>query len=102
MQIFHLKPLDSSEPMNYNKHIKFRTDELRKEDTMATNNEWRASVVIPKEIEERIIELRKTDRFARCSISEIMRILIKKGLDECASPALEVTPGDIFAADNPA
>lgn len=50
---------------------------------MPNNNEWRASVVIPKEIEERIIELRKTDRFARCSISEIMRILIKKGLDEC-------------------
>ena len=53
---------------------------------MSTANEWRASVVIPKEIEEKIIELRKTDRFARCSISEIMRILIKKGLDACDSP----------------
>lgn len=89
MQNFHLKRLDSSELMNYNKHIKFRTDELREEDNMANTNEWRASVVIPKEIEERIIELRKTDRFARCSISEIMRILIKKGLDECNSPSTD-------------
>lgn len=52
---------------------------------MNSNNEWRASVVIPKELEERIIELRKTDRFARCTISEIMRTLIQKGLDSCSS-----------------
>lgn len=52
---------------------------------MSSNNEWRASVVIPKELEERIIELRKTDKFARCTISEIMRTLIQKGLDSCTS-----------------
>lgn len=47
---------------------------------MSSNN-WRASLVIPKELEDKIIALRKKDEFARCSISEIVRILIAKGLE---------------------
>ena len=48
---------------------------------MGSKNVWRASLIIPKELEDKIIALRKTDEFARCSISEIVRILISKGLE---------------------
>lgn len=53
---------------------------------MSSNNMWRASVIIPKELETAIIALRKTDEFSRCSISEIVRVLITKGLKESDKP----------------
>lgn len=48
---------------------------------MAKENDWRASVVIPAELADKIIEMRKRDEYARCSLSEIIRILIEKGLE---------------------
>lgn len=66
--------------MNYNCIVKFGTDEL-KEENMSTENAWRVSVVIPEELEKKIVELRKMDRFSRSSLSEIIRTLISKGLE---------------------
>lgn len=48
---------------------------------MSTKNAWRVSVVIPEELEKKIVELRKTDRFSRSSLSEIIRTLISEGLE---------------------
>lgn len=42
---------------------------------------WRASVVLPKGIEDRVYQMRQTDEFSRCSISEILRIVLEKGLE---------------------
>lgn len=42
---------------------------------------WRASVVLPKSIEDRVYQMRQSDEFSRCSISEILRIVLEKGLD---------------------
>lgn len=44
-------------------------------------SEYRRSVSTSKELDERIIRLRKTDKYARCSISEIIRQMIEKGLE---------------------
>lgn len=40
----------------------------------------RRTVSLPPEIEERILALRKTDKYCRCTISEITRQLIQIGL----------------------
>lgn len=40
----------------------------------------RKSISLPLELEQAILNLRKTERFCRCSISEIMRVLLIKGL----------------------
>lgn len=40
----------------------------------------RRSVSLPHDTNERIINLRKTDKFCRCSLSEITRHLIEIGL----------------------
>ena len=45
----------------------------------------RLSVAITPEIEEMIYELRKKDEFCRKSVSEIVRVLIMKGLEDDAS-----------------
>lgn len=47
---------------------------------MENRNEWRASVVLPKEIEDRVIRIRQNEAYARCSLSEIIRMLIFEGL----------------------
>lgn len=43
---------------------------------------YRAGVSFSKEMEERLFNLRKRDEFKRCSISEIIRILVEKSLDD--------------------
>lgn len=43
---------------------------------------WRMSLTLPKELEDAIIELRKTDKYCRMSYAEIIRQLIEAGLDE--------------------
>lgn len=42
----------------------------------------RMCISIPAELERRILELRKTDQYCRKSLSEIVRMLIMKGLEE--------------------
>lgn len=42
---------------------------------------WRMSLTLTKEMEEAIVELRKTDKYCRMSYAEIIRTLIKAGLE---------------------
>ena len=37
---------------------------------------------MPPELEAKVYELRKTDEYCRMTISEIVRILIQKGLEQ--------------------
>ena len=53
---------------------------------MKNMDSWRASVVLPKEMADAIIKLRQKDEFARCSLSDIMRMLIEIGLAEQDNP----------------
>lgn len=48
---------------------------------MPNKNDWRASVVIPAELAERIYQLRSRRGLARYSLSEIIRQLIEAGLN---------------------
>ena len=48
---------------------------------MATEN-WRMSLTLPKELEDAIVKLRKTDKYCRMSYAEIIRQLIEVGLNE--------------------
>lgn len=41
----------------------------------------RISISIPASLDEKILALRKTDRFVRCSYSEITRQLLERGLE---------------------
>lgn len=41
----------------------------------------RVTISLPDEIDKKIIELKKQDRFVRCSYSEIIRILIATGIN---------------------
>lgn len=51
----------------------------------------RKSISLPPELEEAIFELRKTEKFCRCSISEIMRSLLVQGLQTEESRAGDST-----------
>lgn len=41
----------------------------------------RMSISIPRDIEQAIVDMRKTDEFCKCSYSEIIRTLIAAGLN---------------------
>ncbi len=41
----------------------------------------RVTVSIPDELDKKILELRKDDRFIRCSYSEIVRCMLLAGLE---------------------
>lgn len=41
----------------------------------------RITIALPDEIDRRILELRKDDRFVRCSYAEIVRQLLEHALD---------------------
>lgn len=56
---------------------------------MSNKNDWRASVVIPADLAERIYRLRSREGLARCSLSDIIRQLIEAGLN-----ALETNGGN--------
>lgn len=51
----------------------------------------RTTISFPDDLTERIFELRKDDRFVRCSYSELIRRLTEKGLaildKECVGEA---------------
>lgn len=44
-------------------------------------NMRRATIAFPDWMDERILELRKEDRFVRCSYSEIVRQILERGFD---------------------
>ena len=41
----------------------------------------RMAFVIDEDLERQILEMRKSDRFVRCSVSEIIRELVRRGLE---------------------
>ena len=41
----------------------------------------RVTISLPDEIDEEVLELKKQDRFVRCSYSEIIRMLLQAGLE---------------------
>lgn len=41
----------------------------------------RVTISIPNELDKKVLELKKDDRFIRCSYSEIVRMLLKAGLE---------------------
>ena len=43
----------------------------------------RVTITIPDEIDKMVLSLRKDERFARCSYSEIVRQMISAGLRSC-------------------
>ena len=48
----------------------------------------RITIALPDEIDRKILEMRKDDRFVRCSYAEIVRQLLEKGLrNESDKPA---------------
>lgn len=49
---------------------------------MADSKKRIVSLLIPEELDQKIIELKKTDRFVRSSYAEIVRELILAGLRE--------------------
>lgn len=52
----------------------------------------RKTISLPPEIEQAVYELRKTDEFCKCSYSEILRVMIKRGLQ--AQGAVQVSSQD--------
>lgn len=46
----------------------------------------RMSVVIPKNIEQGIEKMKRSDQYAHCSYAEIIRILLKRGLEKDSPP----------------
>lgn len=51
----------------------------------------RISLAIPEDLDKRLLELRKKDRFIRCSYSEIVRRMVYRGID--AEKAVEAASG---------
>ena len=47
----------------------------------------RICITMSPELEQKIVDLRKTDEFCRKSISEIVRMLIEKGLTDDSETA---------------
>lgn len=41
----------------------------------------RLNVSIPKDLEDKLFEMRKKDEYIRCSIAELIRIVLRKGLE---------------------
>lgn len=51
----------------------------RKEITLMTDMK-RVTISLPDSIDKKVLELRKDDRFVRCSYSELVRMLLEAGL----------------------
>lgn len=48
-------------------------------------NMRRVTIAFPDSMDEQILELRKEDRFVRCSYSEIVRQILERGFDALAA-----------------
>lgn len=53
----------------------------RGESKVRNDTQKRMSISINEEMDQKIIELKKTDKYCRCSYSEIIRQLIKAGME---------------------
>lgn len=47
---------------------------------MKVKHQKRMSISLNEEMENKIVELRKTDEYCRCSYSEIIRRLLEQGI----------------------
>ncbi len=54
----------------------------------------RITIALPDEIDQKILELRKNDRFIRCSYAEIVRQLLERGLAKEADKPTSKNGGD--------
>ena len=50
-------------------------------------NMRRITIAVPDRLDQRILELRKDDRFVRCSYAEIVRQLLERGLGDSKDSA---------------
>lgn len=48
-------------------------------------NMRRVTIAFPDGMDDRILELRKEDRFVRCSYSEIVRQILERGFEALAA-----------------
>ena len=71
-------PIDSSEVVNYNSIINHRFH-LKGEVQMTEMP--RKTISLPPELENAVYELRKSEKYCKCSFSEILRVMIRRGLD---------------------
>lgn len=53
---------------------------------MVDNENVRMSISIPSDLADCVYKLRQTDKYRRCSISEILRLLIAVGLNAKGYP----------------
>lgn len=58
-----------------------------KREVMKLTNNKRMTVMLTPDLEDKVYELRRKDQYCRMTISEIIRILIQKGLEAEAQPA---------------
>ena len=42
----------------------------------------RVTISLPDELDKKVLELKKDDKFVRCSYSEIVRMLLQAGLEK--------------------
>lgn len=54
-------------------------------------NTKRMSISLPPELERAVTDLRKTDRFCRCSYAEIIRQLMQAGIDAVCTSSFRRT-----------
>ena len=46
----------------------------------------RVSIPIPEDLDKEILAMKKSDEYVRCSYAELVRILLKRGLDKLPAP----------------
>lgn len=78
-KIWLSSPLYKTYVVNYNQDTGFTTGDKQKEELHLTDMK-RISIAMPSSLDEKILALRMTERFVRCSYSEIVRQLVEKGL----------------------
>lgn len=61
--------------------LQAKVQNFMKGGTIMTNMR-RVTVSLPKDMDKRILDLKKEDRFARCSYAEVVRQIVEHGLDE--------------------
>lgn len=47
----------------------------------------RVTISIPDELDKKVLELKKEDKFIRCSYSEVVRMLLQAGLEKATKDA---------------
>ena len=72
--------LTSSDVLNYNQNTAKSSELIRERSARKMTDMKRVTISLPDSIDRKVLELRKDDRFVRCSYSEIVRRLLEAGL----------------------